>query len=83
MERVAQTVCVTGATGYLAGHVIVQLLEHGHTVHGTMRNAKDTKRVSHLLDTIKKHSLPESRLVFFSADLTQPDSFDDAVKGLS
>ncbi len=81
MERVSQTICVTGATGYLAGHVIVQLLERGHRVRGTMRSAKDTKRVQHLLDAAKRLSLPQDHLAFFSADLTQPNSFDEAVQG--
>lgn len=32
-----QRVCVTGATGYLAGHIVQRLLAAGHTVHGTVR----------------------------------------------
>ncbi len=31
------TVCVTGATGYIAGVVIERLLRAGHTVHATYR----------------------------------------------
>jgi hypothetical protein len=27
-----QTVCVTGATGYVAGHIVARLLAAGHTV---------------------------------------------------
>jgi nucleoside-diphosphate-sugar epimerase len=34
----AYTVLVTGATGYIAGALIRQLLEKGWTVHGTVRN---------------------------------------------
>lgn len=33
-------VCVTGATGYLAGHIIDQLLAKGYAVNATMRNLK-------------------------------------------
>ena len=31
------TVCVTGATGYIATAIISRLLAAGHTVHGTAR----------------------------------------------
>lgn len=31
-------VCVTGATGYVAGHIVRRLLEAGFIVHGTSRN---------------------------------------------
>ena len=34
----AGTVLVTGATGYIAGELIRQLLAKGWTVHGTVRN---------------------------------------------
>lgn len=46
-----------------------------------MRNAKDLKRVAHLTDIAKKLNLPEERLQFFSADLTQSGSFDAAIQG--
>lgn len=35
----AQTILVTGGTGYIGGEVIDQLLAKGHTVHTTVRNA--------------------------------------------
>jgi putative NADH-flavin reductase len=71
------TVCVTGATGFLAGAIIERLLVAGHTVRGTMRNASNTSGVSHLLE------LPgaSERLTFFSADLLKAGSFDEAVAG--
>jgi nucleoside-diphosphate-sugar epimerase len=80
MQAAGKTVCVTGATGYLAGHVIVQLLEKGHVVHGTMRNLKDESRVAHLTEAAKKLGAAE-RLKFFSADLKEAHSFDAAVQG--
>lgn len=33
-----QTVCVTGAAGYIASWLVKQLLEKGYTVKGTVRN---------------------------------------------
>lgn len=39
------TVCVTGAAGYVAAHIVHRLLLSGHTVHGTVRNKS---KASHL-----------------------------------
>ena len=42
-------VCVTGATGYLAGHVVRELLERGATVRATARDPANERKVGHLL----------------------------------
>lgn len=79
VEKAAKpaVVCVTGITGYVAGHVVVRLLAAGHTVHGTCRNPEKAETVEHLT------SLPgaKDRLNLFKADLLTPGSFDEAVKG--
>ena len=41
------TVLVTGATGFIAGHCIEEMLSHGYAVRGTVRNAA-TADVAHL-----------------------------------
>lgn len=69
-------VCVTGASGFIASHVVKQLLEKGHRVHGTVRDATNTRKVAHLL------ALPGAeRLTLFSAELMQDSSYDEAVRG--
>jgi dihydroflavonol-4-reductase len=40
-------VLVTGATGFIAGHCVTELLEHGYAVRGTVRNLA-TADVAHL-----------------------------------
>lgn len=69
-------VCVTGANGFIAAHVVKQLLEGGHTVRGTVRDPANAKSVSHLT------SLPGAaeRLELFAADLNRPGSFDAAMQ---
>ena len=41
-------VLVTGATGYIAGHCIRELFEHGYRVRGTVRSLRDPAKTEHL-----------------------------------
>ena len=66
-------VLVTGAAGYVAGHVIVELLEHGHTVRGTVRDLGAKDKIGHL------RGLGNIELV--TADLTLNAGWDEAVAG--
>jgi dihydroflavonol-4-reductase len=71
-------VCVTGAAGFIAGHVIVDLLDEGHTVHATVRDLGDDAKRSHL-DVLKERH--PGKLVLFEADLLEPGSLDAALDG--
>jgi nucleoside-diphosphate-sugar epimerase len=71
-------VCVTGATGFVAGHVVHRLLAAGHTVRATCRAPENAESVAHLWQ------LPgaRERLTLFKADLLAPaGEFDEAVRG--
>jgi nucleoside-diphosphate-sugar epimerase len=73
-------ICVTGATGYVAGHIVKRLLAAGHTVHGTCRSPDDARSTAHL------RALPGApqRLHLFRADLLKDSNgaaFDDALRG--
>ncbi|KAL8612240.1 hypothetical protein ACOMHN_028937 [Nucella lapillus] len=72
-------VLVTGASGYLASHVVQQLLEEGHVVRGTVRNVKDEAKVQHLYDLC-----PQARenLRLVEADLLDGDAWLRAVEGV-
>ncbi len=76
----SKPVLVTGATGYVAGWVVKRLLEEGLTVHGTVRDAGQTERLRYLHDLAEG---TEGNLKLFSADLTRPGSFADAMAGCS
>lgn len=66
---------VTGANGFVASHVVKQLLNRGYIVRGTVRDPTNPTKVGHL------ERLPHSdRLSLVAADLLVPDSFDEAVK---
>jgi nucleoside-diphosphate-sugar epimerase len=71
-------ITVTGATGYVASHVIHELLQRGTTVHGTVRNLSDEKKTAHLKRMGEE--LPGS-LKLFQADLLQERSFQEAIAG--
>jgi len=74
-----QPICVTGATGFVASHIIKLLLERGYSVRGTVRSTAPAKEK----DLAHLRSLPgaKERLELFEADLVKPGSFDEAVAG--
>jgi dihydroflavonol-4-reductase len=73
-------VCVTGASGYIASHVVRVLLERGHRVRGTVRDASDPRRIDHLR-RIAERADAADRLELVEADLLRDGSFDAAVEG--
>jgi dihydroflavonol-4-reductase len=48
MKKMGKTVLVSGATGFIAGHVVEQLLAKGHAVVGTVRDPGDAAKVGFL-----------------------------------
>ncbi len=78
MQNTGQAVLVTGGSGYLASHIIQQLLENGHIVHTTVRNKGKTEKYEHLLQLADQAA---GELKIFEADLLIPGSFADAMKG--
>ncbi|KAL2318760.1 hypothetical protein Fmac_032636 [Flemingia macrophylla] len=77
MGSTSETVCVTGAAGFIGSWLIMRLLERGYTVRATVRDPANMKKVKHLLD------LPEAKtnLSLWKADLAHEGSFDEAIKG--
>lgn len=74
----AETVLVTGGTGFIAGWCIVQLLERGYTVRTTVRDAAKEQRVRAAVAGAKAAG---DRLGFVAADLNRDDGWDAAVAG--
>jgi dihydroflavonol-4-reductase len=65
------SVLLSGATGFIAGHTIEKLLAEGHRVTGTVRDPAASGKVAHL------RAMPgaEERLELVAADLTAEDPF--------
>lgn len=72
-----QTVCVTGASGYIASWLVKFLLERGYTVKASVRDLNDTKKTGHLLAL----EGAKERLHLFKANLLEEGSFDAAIDG--
>ena len=74
----SKPVLVTGATGFVAGVLIRELLEKGLTVHGTVRDPSKIDRIEYLQKIAD--ALP-GKIKFFKGDLLTPGSFDEAIVG--
>ena len=44
----SSVVCITGASGYIASHIVAQCLEKGMTVRATVRDPTAAEKVDHL-----------------------------------
>jgi nucleoside-diphosphate-sugar epimerase len=74
----AETVLVTGGTGYVAGWCIVELLNRGYDVRATVRGpARETA----LRRAVATAVAADDRLSCVVADLTADDGWDAAVAG--
>lgn len=77
------TVLVTGGTGYLAGWVIVRLLQQGYDVRATVRDLVRGDRVRAGVASEVGGAVADdpARLSFVVADLGSDEGWDEAVTG--
>lgn len=68
--RFKQKVLVTGANGFLATNIILELLKRGYSVRGLMRPGRKAQKV-----------IPKNRVEFITGDLLNKKSLKEAVKG--
>jgi nucleoside-diphosphate-sugar epimerase len=73
------TILVTGGSGFIAAHCILQLLDAGHRVRTTVRSLK---REGDVLAMLKEGgAVPGDRLSFVEADLEKEAGWLEAVSG--
>ncbi len=79
MKVSSKPILVTGASGFVAIHTIIQLLEQGYKVRGTIRSLSKEAEVR---VTILKYVQANDRLEILSADLEQDAGWDEAMNGI-
>lgn len=70
-------VLLTGISGFLGGHVALQLLNAGYTVHGSVRNLAKSEKVR---ATLEKAGADITRLEFVELDLEKDEGWDAAMQ---
>ncbi|CAG5015849.1 hypothetical protein DYBT9275_05427 [Dyadobacter sp. CECT 9275] len=81
IKEMNKTVLVTGGSGFVGIHTILQLLQKGFQVHTTIRTLAKKDNVSTALKASAVENI--SSLRFFEADLTSDAGWDEAMKGVS
>jgi nucleoside-diphosphate-sugar epimerase len=74
----AETVLVTGGSGYIGGWCVATALQRGYVVRATVR---DLAREPAVRAAIGKVTDPGNRLSFHAVDLMRDDGWDAAVEG--
>ena len=79
----SKTVLLTGASGYIAKHIALQLLNAGYVVRGTVRSLA---RAAEVTEAVRPHlddaSDLDKRLTFVALDLTKDAGWDEAMAGI-
>lgn len=78
MSTAPDRVLVTGISGFLGGHVALQLLNQGYTVRGSVRNLARAGKVK---ATLAANGADISRLEFVALDLLSDTGWEEAVAG--
>lgn len=74
-----QKILVTGGTGFVAVHILLQLLQQGYKVNTTVRSLSRTQETLNALKEGGIHNF--DNLAFFEADLLSDNGWDAAMKG--
>ena len=82
MARGKQTILVTGASGYIAKHIVLQLLEAGYRVRGSVRNLDRGEEVRNAVAARLTGPPAAKNLEFVELDLNKDDGWAGALDGV-
>ncbi|MFV0561215.1 MAG: SDR family oxidoreductase [Enterococcus sp.] len=72
-------VVVTGGSGFIASHIILQLLQQGYQVRTTVRSLK---KIETIQENMKNGGIKDlTNLTFIEADLGTDDHWNEAIRG--
>ena len=71
-------VLITGASGFIGAHTVLEFLNNGYEVRGSIR---DLNRADSLKSMLAKHTEHIENLEFVAATLTEADGWHEAVAG--
>ena len=77
MANAKQIVLVTGASGFIAKHCIIRLLNEGYAVRGSLRTPARADEVRAAVAT----KAPVDNLSFVTLNLSSDEGWDEAMKG--
>ena len=72
------TILVTDSSGFIGCHCVLDLLNHGYQVRGSVKNLGRTNALEATLGT---NGADTSKLGWVAASLTEPDNWSAAVEG--
>ncbi len=79
MTNTYKLILVTGGSGFVGGHCIVQLLQKGNNVRTTLRSLKSKNK---LIETLNANGISYlDNLSFIEAELTKDNNWADAMNG--
>lgn len=78
LDNNSKIVLVTGASGFIGTHCVLQLLEQGYRVRGTLRKLD---REKYLREVFSQHAQATDNLEFVQTDLLKDDGWAEAVSG--
>lgn len=74
---------VTGASGYIAKHIVLQLLDAGWSVCGSARSAQKAEQIRDAMRAcVQDPKTLDQRLSFVELDLSKDAGWEDALKGM-
>ena len=78
-HSITSPILITGATGYIASHIIKLLLEQNYKVRGTVRSLANKEKYQFLYELAPEKN---NNLEFVEADLLNPEKWLSAVEGV-